>query len=117
MLALWLLACAGDDSAATEDSAPVDSGTEISQTQTYDPTWDGMQAFFGDHCDSCHPATNGIELRDTLDTYVVPGDPENSRLWISVTGQSLSTMMPPSGRLPQETIEHVEAWIQAGAVR
>ena len=115
MLALWFLACTGDGG-PTATSTGDTASTEPTE-QTYDADWDGVQAFFADHCDSCHPATNGIDLRAQIDTYVIPGDAQNSALWISVSGQSLSTMMPPSGRLPQATIEHVETWILDGAVR
>ena len=116
MLALWLLACAGDGD-PTGDTAPVATADTAAQEQTYDADWEGVQAFFADHCDSCHPSTSGIDLRDSIDTFVVPGDADASRLWIAVSGQSLSTMMPPTGRLPQATIEHVETWILDGAVR
>ncbi len=114
MLLLWLLACGGDGE-GTGDTAPV--ATADTGPVTYTADWDGMEAFFVDHCDSCHPTTNSIDLRAGIDSYVVAGDPDASSLWESVQALSISTMMPPSGRLPDETIAHVEEWIQAGAVR
>ncbi len=104
--------CAGESTPSGGDSGPTDTGPQV-----YEADWDGMQAFFADHCDSCHPAQNGIDLRTDIDAYVVPGEPDQSALWEAVQALSISTMMPQSGRLPDASIEHIEAWIQAGAVR
>jgi uncharacterized membrane protein len=111
-VAMMLLACGGDG----ESTPTADTGATTAPAG-YTADWDGVQNLFADHCDSCHPATNGIDLRADIDTYVVPGDPDASRLWESLQAQSISTMMPPSGKLPDEDIAHVEAWILAGAPR
>ena len=100
-----LLACSGDD---PEPSATADTTDTAVAVKTYEPTWDGVQELFEDHCDSCHPATNGLDLRAGIDAYVVPGDSAASDLWISVSGQSLSTMMPPSGILDPASVAHVQ---------
>ncbi len=50
--------CAGESTPSGGDSGPTDTGPQV-----YEADWDGMQAFFADHCDSCHPAQNGIDLR------------------------------------------------------
>ena len=109
---LALAGCSGESVPSGADSSPTDTGPQV-----YAADWDGVQAFFADHCDSCHPSQNSIDLRNDIDAYVVAGDPDQSRLWESVQALSISTMMPPSGRLPDASIEHIEAWIQAGAVR
>ena len=112
---LWvLIACGGGpegaDSAAPSTSAPP-------------PTWAGVEALFVEHCDQCHPATTGLDLHDAVaedvrdgsGRYVVAGDPDASLLWDAVGGSSLTNMMPPSGRLSPAEVDHVEAWITAGA--
>jgi hypothetical protein len=89
----------------------------------YEANWAGVQALFADHCDSCHPATNGVDLHVSVPDdvasgageLVVSGDPEASALWRAVGGSSLSEMMPTSGRLAPQTVEHVRIWIQSGA--
>ncbi len=113
MLLTVLLACAGDST--SKDTAAGTGDTGSVAAPTYEASWDGVQAMFAEHCDSCHPTTNGIDLRASIDTYVVPGDLEASDLWDAVGGTSISTMMPPSGRLPSESVAHVEDWILAGA--
>ena len=112
MFVLLLLACGGDG----ESTPTADTGSDATPA-AYTEDWDGVQKLFEDHSDSCHPATTSIDLRADIDTYVVPGDPENSRLWEALQAQSISTMMPPSGKLPDESIAHVEAWILAGAAQ
>ena len=110
MLLLWL-ACANDP-ASTDTGAITDTGP-----QTYEAAWAGVQAMFADHCDSCHPTTNGYDLRAQIDDYIVPGDPDASYLMDALRGVSISVMMPPYGRLPAESIAHVEQWILDGAPR
>jgi len=112
MFVLLMLACGGDG----ESTPTADTGSDTAPAG-YTEDWAGVQQMFEDHCDSCHPATNNIDLRADIDTYVVPGDPESSRLWEALQAQSISTMMPPSGKLPDEDIAHVEAWILAGAAQ
>jgi hypothetical protein len=111
---IWMmwLACSG-----SEDPSPQTTGDTGDTPVEYEASWEGVQQLFVDHCDSCHPATNSVDLRANIDTYVIAGNPESSRLWEALIGVSLSTMMPPSGRLPAETIAPVEAWILAGAPR
>jgi len=46
--------------------------------------------------------------------YVVPGDPAASELYKRLTGDGVP-VMPPSGKLPDETIQLFYEWIAQGA--
>ena len=111
---LALAACGSKAGPGTEDSGV---------SSTYAASWSGMDQMFTDHCDSCHPATTGVDLRSVIEAdlasgagaYVVPGEPDASLLWQSVGGTSLNAMMPPSGRLDDNLVQPVATWIAAGA--
>ena len=45
---------------------------------------------------------------------VVPGDPDGSRL-LRLLKAKEGIRMPPTGRLPEDQVAHVEQWIRAGA--
>jgi hypothetical protein len=134
-----LLACSGSDTDTDTDTTDTDTDTDTTDTDppattgetgetatvpdTYAPTWTGVQELFAEHCDVCHPAEQGFDLHIHLETplqpyysYVIPGDPENSFLWGVLTYEYLEPRMPPTGRLPDETIQCVHDWILAGAV-
>ena len=79
-----------------------------------------VQAVFDRNCIGCHGAStqkDGIRL----DSYsavmgsrvVTPGDGENSRIVRNMSGRG--KIMPPAGKLPQDQIDKVKAWIAAGA--
>src|SRR5688572_1666941 len=112
-LALAVAACSGSDD--------TDSETDAAACE-YAADWAGMEQFFTDHCDSCHPSLNSIELHADVradvesgaGVYVVAGDPDASLLWRSVSGVHTSPM-PPGDQLPETTICHVEQWIADGA--
>ncbi|MEQ1501023.1 MAG: hypothetical protein ABMB14_02280 [Myxococcota bacterium] len=118
--AILLGACAGDDTDATDTDTDTDTGEPV----TYEPTWAGMEALFVDHCDRCHPAQQGIDLHTAIPAdvatttgarlYLVPGDPDNSLIWLEVSGQ-YTTQMPYDGLLPIETVDPMRVWIEAGA--
>ena len=97
---------------------------------SYEADWLGVQMFLVDHCVECHQsASSGIVLPDDLEedldleagTYIVPGDPAASMLWRVVSGevQPGDPLVMPigTGPLPTYQIEHLEAWILAGAPR
>ena len=78
------------------------------------------------HCISCHgPERQESRLR--LDTrssllkggrsgpVVMPGQPQNSRLYQAVTYRDPHLKMPPPGPLPASVIEDIGVWIEAGA--
>jgi hypothetical protein len=90
----------------------------------YEATWDGVQNFFIDHCDTCHETTSPV-LRPTIEAEiaagggpnVVPGDSGASKLWLSVSHSNGATPMPfgSSEPLPDEAILHIQTWIDDGA--
>lgn len=47
--------------------------------------------------------------------YIAPGDPENSWLYQRVNSTT-SSVMPPTGRLPQNVIDTLRVWIENGAL-
>ena len=95
----------------------------------YTCDWVGVQAFFDDYCQSCHSGANpsgGFDLVQVIEAelggqgepyYVVPGDPEASRLWQALAGIGSATLMPYGYTVPLETslTQHVECWIGEGA--
>jgi hypothetical protein len=113
-----LAACAGPD----DDGESADTGVA---PEPYEPTWAGMERLFADNCDRCHPSQNGIDLRTVaqhtttpVTTYlpwVTPGDPDQSWMWVMVSGQAGLTIMPADGLLPLETVDPMRVWIENGA--
>ena len=65
---------------------------------------------------AAHGGKGGVFLESYEDimNYVVPGDPENSRLYKALTGDG-APQMPPSGRLPDAIIQLFYDWIAQGA--
>jgi len=63
-----------------------------------------------------HGGSGGVFLEsyDDIMNYVEPGNPEGSRLYKALTGNG-EKLMPPSGRLPDETIKLFYDWILQGA--
>jgi hypothetical protein len=85
-----------------------------------------IQPIFDIHCTGCHD-----EFHQFLDLssccsydqllnsgsnapYVIPDDPEQSRLYLHLTGDLL--LMPLFGPLPDHEIELVLKWIEEGAL-
>jgi hypothetical protein len=106
------------------------------EVETYDATWQGVQLLFDDHCVRCHDGTNTFGLASEIEAelveagtttggttgtagsqggLVVPGDPDASRLWQSVSGVSLFPMPMDAGLLDIETIDSIRVWIESGA--
>ena len=65
---------------------------------------------------SAHGGKGGVFLENYNDImkYVVPGSPEQSELYKRLTADGVS-IMPPSGPLPNETIQLFYDWIAQGA--
>lgn len=65
---------------------------------------------------AAHGGKGGVFLESYEDIlqYVVPGSPEESVLYKRLTGDGVP-VMPPSGMLPDETIQLFYDWISQGA--
>ncbi len=77
------------------------------------------------HCYDCHGGDEqdgGFQLdsREGLlrggdsGPAVVPGEPDASRLLEAVRYENLDLQMPPEGRLPDDQVEVLEAWVEMG---
>ena len=105
-------------------------GPSHSETPTgaYTEDWDGVQDLFDANCITCHgPGGSSPELPGGIEAdvlegsgrWVVPGDPAGSSLWRVLADEMVEgdfAVMPfGSGPLPLDQVEHVKAWIEAGA--
>ena len=55
-----------------------------------------------------------LETYEDIMQHVVPGNPEESELYQRITGDGVP-VMPPTGKLPDETIQLFYNWISQGA--
>jgi len=64
-------------------------------------------------CFSCHSNFPVNNEQAWVPHYVVPGNPASSLLWqrLTVIPQPPRTIMPPSGRLPQDELDKIYDWI------
>jgi mono/diheme cytochrome c family protein len=103
------------------------------------PTLDEIQAaVFTPSCAGCHSPTGsaaatGLHLQNADASYaslvnitsaanaaiqrVVPNEPDNSYLIHKLEGTGTGGVMPPTGMLPQATINNIRQWITDGALR
>src|SRR6476659_8420765 len=58
----------------------------------------------------------GLAKGGALGPVVVPGNPDESRLLRALSYADPHLQMPPSGKLPEETIAGFREWIASGAV-
>jgi mono/diheme cytochrome c family protein len=84
-----------------------------------------VRPIFAKHCYSCHTQTRMGDLQ--LDTkqhafaggkdgaVIIPGDPAGSPLYRAIS-YSEERKMPPMGKLKEEEIATIKAWISAGAI-
>ena len=91
---------------------------------TYD---DHVRPIFREHCFSCHNQDKA-QSDLVIDTFpammrggasgqvVVPGDPDNSRLWLLVSHLDTPEMPPEQDKLPEEKLAVLKAWIAGGAL-
>jgi len=131
----------GDADTDTDADADSDSDTDAdsdadTDTDTGVPLFADVHAVFAEHCTPCHvdnllpsggfAADEASDMVDVVDpetglAYVAPGRPEASYLWHKLVDTHLDVggdgnLMPPSGLLPQEDRDLVEAWILSGAL-
>lgn len=87
---------------------------------------DNASKIFQARCNTCHnadKASGGLNLT-TFATMmegggsgsaIEPGDPDNSWLFLLVSHQETPHMPPNAPRIPDEEVETLRAWIEAGA--
>lgn len=120
---ILLLPLASALAAAAGCPAPDGVGpTTTPEPEGYPATWAGMEQLFTDNCDRCHPAQQGLDLHTGIpediagdQLFVVPGDSENSLMWLQVSGQT-TLNMPLDGTLDLGVVAPMQEWIDAGAV-
>ncbi|MDI3341541.1 MAG: hypothetical protein QJR03_13540 [Sphaerobacter sp.] len=107
-----LAACGGD---AAGQAATVPTG-EVSFTQH-------VQPILLRSCVGCHGGTAGLWL-DRYETVmqgsangpvIVPGEPEQSELYLRITGRKQPAMPIGGRKLKPEQIETIRLWIAQGA--
>lgn len=107
-------------------------GSLFSSSVTADEAGDAFEKHIRplllEKCIECHgPAKQEHKVRldrraDVLSgkagdvAFIVPGNPDISRLWQVIQHHDDDIAMPPSGKLPPEQIEYVRQWIISGAV-
>ena len=128
-LALWLLAllsglplggCGDDDPAAPDAEVTVSFELDV-------------QPVFNNQCTQCHNGSSGfggLSLRPgesygnlvSVDSAgypgrlrVVPERPEDSVLYVKISGSDLGQRMPPTGALSDERVDTIRRWIAQGA--
>lgn len=89
------------------------------------PGWDAVSAIFAKHCVRCHAgrdAARGLRLDSHAaalaggerGVVLMPGDAAGSELIRRLRGESVPRMPFLSRPLPDEQIELIERWIEAG---
>lgn len=97
----------GGDPDPTTDTNPIPD-----QTSTYS---EHVAAIMSNNCISCHsnPPVNGAPM--ALETFAqVVASAKDRNLYGRMSTNSMNNIMPPSGRLADETILLVEDWIADG---
>ncbi len=103
------------------------TGSAAEKIQDFDHFEKHVRPLLAEKCYACHGSDTAAmgELRlDSREAVlrggsrgaaVVPGDPSASILLKAVSYSSLDLRMPPSGKLSDQEIEHLEAWVRMGA--
>jgi mono/diheme cytochrome c family protein len=106
--ALLIMGCSNDSESDLTDT--IDQDTPVSYNGN-------IRSIINSNCLGCHsdPTKNGAPFPLTdYDRVLVRA--ENGQLLRSIKRQTgEASAMPPSGRLPQATIDLVERWIQEGS--
>ena len=87
-----------------------------------------IQPIFNNHCNSsgCHNSEDkaggfSLEIYGDFRSYpflIIAGSPNESHLYLAVSGQSISLMPPPYGNafpLSDNQINGIKTWIEEGA--
>src|SRR5579872_6288543 len=85
-----------------------------------------VEPVFAENCSGCHLSKvkmGGLNLENydglmqggSTGKVIVPGDSKSSRLYLMITGKMMPSMPMNSKRLPEDKIEIIRQWIDAGA--
>ena len=97
------------------------------QPESFDHFERHIRPLLAEKCYACHSAETvsmgelkldskeSLLLGGSRGAAIVPGEPAASLLLKAVSYTSLDLRMPPTGRLSDQEIAHLEAWIRAGA--
>lgn len=90
------------DSATTQDLSPV----------VLEPTYTAnIEAVFSANCVSCH---SGFSQLPNLDSYTAVKNATISGQVLCKISGTCGSIMPPSGALPQATIDMIKKWAELG---
>ena len=93
---------------------------------TENPGWDDVSPIFNQQCVMCHSSVHGASLGLSLDSYeaavagsssgpvLIPGDPASSELIRRLRGESTPRMPFLGVPMPQDQIDLIIRWIEAG---
>ncbi len=113
ILFLWILPLVVTLGCSSDDGAEPNPDTNPNPNKTTTYTAD-VKTIIDTHCIECHtiplaqgaifPMRNYAETINGLDRDLV----------LRITSPNISNIMPPSGRLPQETIDIILDWVADG---
>lgn len=121
LLDLWIKAGAPENSDTPTPNLPLEPNEPI------DPSFTSIKKrIFDSKCLSCHTeggGASGVPLRTIQDLLtsprelVLPGNPDESGLWIAVSRQDNKKMPPPTSGSPlsSEELAIIKKWIEIGA--
>ncbi|MCK8520793.1 hypothetical protein M0D21_04415 [Aquimarina sp. D1M17] len=107
MIALFCIGCSSSDDGGGEPDPDPDQNPNPNKTTTYEAD---VKAIVDRECIECHtiplaqgapfPMRNYQEVLTAVDRDMI----------LRVTSNSINNVMPPAGRLPQETIDIILDW-------
>ncbi len=104
---------AAEEEMAVEESQSEEMDSSMAEEVSFsEDIWPVIEMYALD----AHGGSGGVFLESYEDIlgYVVPGNPEESMLYKALTADGMP-VMPPSGKLPDETIQLFYDWIAQGA--
>jgi hypothetical protein len=96
---------------------------------TEKPGWEDVSPIFNEQCVMCHSSVHGASLGLSLDSYeaalagssrgpvLIPGDPARSELVRRLRGESTPRMPFLGVPMPDDQIDLIIRWIDAGLPR
>ena len=118
LLAGWPVLAAGEEPVAARPPQPTEAQVRFFENR--------VRPLLANRCFQCHgPEKQKGSLRlDTragllaggdLGPAIEPGEPEQSRLLTAIRYDDEALRMPPNGKLPEQELADLTAWIKAGA--